>query len=148
MITCLGWKVPKCFDSWYQREKESNADSCFFYCRFLKPFLTNSRPNLMETCPGCCRGLAQWLTTQEQMMEVREEVYSSTHSNRGKTVEELWVLLNIGTNRALHIHPSRWQLQRKHYKEFCFWQKAAFCVNQVFNSALFKIKSVYCQNQL
>jgi len=43
----------------------------------------------METCPGCCRGLAQWLTTQEQMMEVREEVYSSTHSNQGMTVEEL-----------------------------------------------------------
>ncbi|XP_052783462.1 sodium/hydrogen exchanger 9-like isoform X3 [Mya arenaria] len=37
--------------------------------RFLKPFLTNSRPNLMETCPGCCMPLAKMLTTQEQLME-------------------------------------------------------------------------------
>ena len=39
-------------------------------CRFLKPLLTNSRPNLMETCPGCCMPLAKMLTTKEQMMQV------------------------------------------------------------------------------
>lgn len=37
--------------------------------RFLKPLLTNSRPNLMETCPGCCAPLAKMLTTTEQMMQ-------------------------------------------------------------------------------
>ncbi|KAL5004134.1 hypothetical protein ScPMuIL_017590 [Solemya velum] len=38
-----------------------------FDVRFMKPFLTNSRPTLMETVPQCCMPVAQFFTTEEQM---------------------------------------------------------------------------------
>ncbi|XP_071084481.1 sodium/hydrogen exchanger 9-like isoform X3 [Haliotis cracherodii] len=36
---------------------------------FMKPFLTNCRPTLMETLPKCCLPLAKLLTTEEQMTQ-------------------------------------------------------------------------------
>ncbi|XP_069104244.1 sodium/hydrogen exchanger 6-like isoform X5 [Argopecten irradians] len=38
-----------------------------FDVRFMKPFLTNCRPTLMETSPACCMPLARLLTTDEQL---------------------------------------------------------------------------------
>jgi hypothetical protein len=42
----------------------------FLGFRILKPFLTHSRPTLMETLPACCLPLAKLLTTEEQLAEV------------------------------------------------------------------------------
>ena len=42
----------------------------FFGFRILKPFLTHSRPTLMETLPACCMPLAKLLTTEEQLLQV------------------------------------------------------------------------------
>ncbi|XP_067668746.1 sodium/hydrogen exchanger 9-like isoform X6 [Haliotis asinina] len=36
---------------------------------FMKPFLTNCRPTLIETLPKCCLPLAKLLTTEEQMTQ-------------------------------------------------------------------------------
>ncbi|ESO98871.1 hypothetical protein LOTGIDRAFT_81744, partial [Lottia gigantea] len=36
-----------------------------FDMRYMKPFLTNSRPTLIETLPKCCLPLAKFLTTEE-----------------------------------------------------------------------------------
>jgi sodium/hydrogen exchanger-like protein 6/7 len=36
----------------------------------MKPLLTNSTPNLMDTLPPCCLPLAKILTTEEQMTSV------------------------------------------------------------------------------
>ena len=36
----------------------------------MKPFLTNSRPTLIETLPECCLPLAKLLTTDEQLASV------------------------------------------------------------------------------
>lgn len=40
-----------------------------FDTRFMKPFLTHSRPTLLETLPVCCNPLARLLTTTEQMTQ-------------------------------------------------------------------------------
>ncbi|VDI03499.1 solute carrier family 9 (sodium/hydrogen exchanger), member 6/7 [Mytilus galloprovincialis] len=38
-----------------------------FDIKFMKPLLTNSTPNLMETLHPCCMPLSRLLTTEEQM---------------------------------------------------------------------------------
>ncbi|KAK3861528.1 hypothetical protein Pcinc_032517 [Petrolisthes cinctipes] len=38
-----------------------------FDIKFMKPFLTNSRPTLLDTTPLCCAPLARLLTTTEQL---------------------------------------------------------------------------------
>nr|CAD7401402.1 unnamed protein product [Timema poppensis] len=38
-----------------------------FDSRYMKPFLTHTRPTLLETLPVCCNSLARLLTTTEQM---------------------------------------------------------------------------------
>ncbi|XP_076059888.1 na[+]/H[+] hydrogen exchanger 3 isoform X2 [Oratosquilla oratoria] len=38
-----------------------------FDVRFMKPFLTNSRPTLLDTMPVCCNPIARLLTTTEQL---------------------------------------------------------------------------------
>lgn len=40
-----------------------------FDTRYMKPFLTHSRPTLLETLPVCCNPLARLLTTTEQMTQ-------------------------------------------------------------------------------
>ncbi|XP_042889455.1 sodium/hydrogen exchanger 7-like isoform X6 [Penaeus japonicus] len=40
-----------------------------FDVRFMKPFLTNSRPTLLDTTPLCCAPLARILTTTEQLTQ-------------------------------------------------------------------------------
>ncbi|XP_062575375.1 sodium/hydrogen exchanger 9-like [Saccostrea cucullata] len=45
-----------------------------FDVRILKPFLTHSRPTLMETLPACCMPLARLLTTEEQMLEGKSHI--------------------------------------------------------------------------
>lgn len=47
-----------------------------FDTRYMKPFLTHSRPTLLETLPVCCNPLARLLTTTEQMTQVRFHIYS------------------------------------------------------------------------
>lgn len=41
-----------------------------FDVRYMKPFLTNSRPTLLDTTPLCCAPLARLLTTTEQLTQV------------------------------------------------------------------------------
>ncbi|XP_069936285.1 sodium/hydrogen exchanger 9-like isoform X2 [Cherax quadricarinatus] len=41
-----------------------------FDVKFMKPFLTNSRPTLLDTTPLCCAPLARLLTTTEQLTQV------------------------------------------------------------------------------
>lgn len=41
-----------------------------FDIKFMKPFLTNSRPTLLDTTPLCCAPLARLLTTTEQLTRV------------------------------------------------------------------------------
>lgn len=41
-----------------------------FDTRYMKPFLTHSRPTLLETLPVCCNPIARLLTTTEQMTQV------------------------------------------------------------------------------
>ena len=41
-----------------------------FDARFMKPFLTNSRPTLLDTTPICCAPLARILTTTDQLTQV------------------------------------------------------------------------------
>ncbi|KAB7506971.1 Sodium/hydrogen exchanger 7 [Armadillidium nasatum] len=41
-----------------------------FDVRYMKPFLTNSRPTLLDTTPICCAPLARILTTTEQLTQV------------------------------------------------------------------------------
>ncbi|XP_037780939.1 sodium/hydrogen exchanger 7-like [Penaeus monodon] len=43
-----------------------------FDVRFMKPFLTNSRPTLLDTTPLCCAPLARLLTTTEQLTQDRD----------------------------------------------------------------------------
>lgn len=38
-----------------------------FDTKYMKPFLTNSNPTLMETLPDCCHPLARALTSTEQL---------------------------------------------------------------------------------
>nr|XP_022288085.1 sodium/hydrogen exchanger 9-like isoform X4 [Crassostrea virginica] len=45
-----------------------------FDVRILKPFLTHSRPTLMETLPACCMPLAKLLTTEEQLLQGRTHI--------------------------------------------------------------------------
>ncbi|XP_044740864.1 sodium/hydrogen exchanger 6 isoform X2 [Chrysoperla carnea] len=40
-----------------------------FDSRYMKPFLTHSRPTLLETLPVCCNPIARLLTTTEQMTQ-------------------------------------------------------------------------------
>ncbi|XP_068248504.1 sodium/hydrogen exchanger 7 isoform X2 [Palaemon carinicauda] len=40
-----------------------------FDVRFMKPFLTNSRPTLLDTLPICCAPLARLLTTTDQLTQ-------------------------------------------------------------------------------
>ncbi|XP_063858787.1 sodium/hydrogen exchanger 6-like isoform X2 [Scylla paramamosain] len=40
-----------------------------FDVRYMKPFLTNSRPTLLDTTPLCCAPLARLLTTTEQLTQ-------------------------------------------------------------------------------
>ncbi|XP_003740917.1 sodium/hydrogen exchanger 6 [Galendromus occidentalis] len=40
-----------------------------FDVRFMKPFLTHSRPTLIETLPSCCMPLAHLLTSTEQLTQ-------------------------------------------------------------------------------
>ncbi|KAL7645011.1 UNVERIFIED_CONTAM: hypothetical protein RMT77_003381 [Armadillidium vulgare] len=42
-----------------------------FDVRYMKPFLTNSRPTLLDTTPICCAPLARILTTTEQLTQDR-----------------------------------------------------------------------------
>lgn len=42
-----------------------------FDVRYMKPFLTNSRPTLLDTTPLCCAPLARLLTTTEQLTQDR-----------------------------------------------------------------------------
>lgn len=41
-----------------------------FDTRYMKPFLTHSRPTLLETLPVCCTPLARLLTTAQQLSQV------------------------------------------------------------------------------
>ena len=41
-----------------------------FDVRYMKPFLTNSRPTLLDTTPICCAPIARILTTTEQLTQV------------------------------------------------------------------------------
>lgn len=41
-----------------------------FDTHYMKPFLTHSRPTLLETLPVCCNPIARLLTTTEQMTQV------------------------------------------------------------------------------
>ncbi|XP_045593385.1 sodium/hydrogen exchanger 7 isoform X4 [Procambarus clarkii] len=43
-----------------------------FDVKFMKPFLTNSRPTLLDTTPLCCAPLARLLTTTEQLTQDRD----------------------------------------------------------------------------
>ncbi|XP_071516129.1 sodium/hydrogen exchanger 6 isoform X2 [Panulirus ornatus] len=43
-----------------------------FDVRFMKPFLTNSRPTLLDTTPLCCAPIARLLTTTEQLTQDRD----------------------------------------------------------------------------
>ncbi|XP_042889456.1 sodium/hydrogen exchanger 7-like isoform X7 [Penaeus japonicus] len=45
-----------------------------FDVRFMKPFLTNSRPTLLDTTPLCCAPLARILTTTEQLTQMQHKV--------------------------------------------------------------------------
>ncbi|KAK3596908.1 hypothetical protein CHS0354_031687 [Potamilus streckersoni] len=40
-----------------------------FDMKYMKPFLTNSRPTLMDTLPKCCLPIAKLLTTAEQLSQ-------------------------------------------------------------------------------
>lgn len=42
-----------------------------FDSHYMKPFLTHSRPTLLETLPVCCNPIARLLTTTEQITQVR-----------------------------------------------------------------------------
>ena len=42
-----------------------------FDTKYMKPFLTDSRPTLLETLPVCCNPLARLLTTTAQLTQVR-----------------------------------------------------------------------------
>lgn len=41
-----------------------------FISSYMKPFLTHSRPTLLDTLPICCNPIARLLTTTEQMTQV------------------------------------------------------------------------------
>lgn len=41
-----------------------------FDARYMKPFLTDSRPTLLETLPVCCNPIARLLTTTTQLTQV------------------------------------------------------------------------------
>ncbi|XP_042889453.1 sodium/hydrogen exchanger 7-like isoform X4 [Penaeus japonicus] len=55
-----------------------------FDVRFMKPFLTNSRPTLLDTTPLCCAPLARILTTTEQLTQL----YTSLSSLADQEEEE------------------------------------------------------------
>nr|CAD7393661.1 unnamed protein product [Timema cristinae] len=46
-----------------------------FDSRYMKPFLTHTRPTLLETLPVCCNSLARLLTTTEQMTHVVGKIW-------------------------------------------------------------------------
>ncbi|XP_042889452.1 sodium/hydrogen exchanger 7-like isoform X3 [Penaeus japonicus] len=56
-----------------------------FDVRFMKPFLTNSRPTLLDTTPLCCAPLARILTTTEQLTQ---QLYTSLSSLADQEEEE------------------------------------------------------------
>jgi solute carrier family 9 (sodium/hydrogen exchanger), member 6/7 len=87
----------KCFNSFKQKLKLfkiwHNFDNIF-----MKPLLTNARPNLMETMPNCCRPITKFLTTKEQQSSlVSNDVTSNVPYTRARhnSTSELSV---IGSN--------------------------------------------------
>ena len=44
-----------------------NINNAFLNQSFMKPFLTNATPNLIDTMPHCCMPIARCLTTNEQI---------------------------------------------------------------------------------
>ncbi|XP_045199665.2 sodium/hydrogen exchanger 9-like isoform X4 [Mercenaria mercenaria] len=82
--------------------------------RFLKPLLTNSRPNLMETCPGCCLPLAKMLTTQEQLME--SDLNHDQDSDTDMIIDHRE--LSIGEDSQMSASPSINSTHDKEHTEF------------------------------
>ncbi|CDW56615.1 sodium:hydrogen exchanger 6 [Trichuris trichiura] len=56
---------------WYDFDNNKPA-SCIMvpHCRFLKPFLTNCKPSLMETLPAWCAPVSRVFTTSVQLYQV------------------------------------------------------------------------------
>ncbi|GAB0098801.1 hypothetical protein DMENIID0001_146040 [Sergentomyia squamirostris] len=56
------------------------------WVEYMKPFLTHSRPTLLETLPVCCGPVARLLTTTEQLTQ--NGVTRRTDSDSDLCIEE------------------------------------------------------------
>nr|CAD7443390.1 unnamed protein product [Timema bartmani] len=82
-----------------------------FDSRYMKPFLTHTRPTLLETLPVCCNSLARLLTTTEQMTHCLQARYLTNFKTTPSSIWSApgilrpWYLPLLGPHSARDFTP-------------------------------------------